>query len=67
MGKLVEEVKEWNTPVIGAYLLWHFTQGYVQNHPNGDAPVVVLYFNRDEDAGAYNDRLSFRDLTHLVF
>lgn len=29
MGKLVEEVKEWNTPVIGAYLLWHFTQGYV--------------------------------------
>jgi hypothetical protein len=44
MGKLVEEVKEWNTPVIGSYLLWRFTQGFVQNHPNGDAPVVILHF-----------------------
>jgi hypothetical protein len=44
MGKLVEDVKEWNTPIIGAYLLWRFTQGFVQNHPNGDAPVVILHF-----------------------
>jgi len=27
----------------------------------------VPYFNRDENGVAYNDRLSFRDLTHLVF
>jgi hypothetical protein len=44
MGKLVEEVKEWNTPVVGAYLLWRFTQGFVKNHPAGDAPVVILHF-----------------------
>jgi hypothetical protein len=44
MGKLIEEIKEWNTPIIGAYLLWRFTQGFVQNHPNGDAPVVILHF-----------------------
>lgn len=44
MGKLVDEVREWNTPIVGAYLLWRFTQSYVNNHPSGDAPVVVLHF-----------------------
>jgi hypothetical protein len=44
MGKLVEEVREWNSPVVGAYLLWRFTQGYVKNHPHGDAPVAILHF-----------------------
>jgi hypothetical protein len=44
MGKLIEEVKEWNTPIVGAYLLWRFTHCFVQNHPNGDAPVVILHF-----------------------
>ncbi|MDR0632203.1 MAG: DUF6521 family protein [Holosporaceae bacterium] len=43
MGKLVEEVREWNSPIIGAYLLWRFTQSYVHNHPTGDAPVVILH------------------------
>jgi hypothetical protein len=32
-----------------------------------DSIASVPYLNRDEDAGAFNDRLSFRDLTHLVF
>jgi hypothetical protein len=43
MGRLVEEVREWNSPIIGAYLLWRFTQSYVHNHPSGDAPVVILH------------------------
>ena len=44
MGKLVEEVQQWNTPTIGAYLLWKFTTGYCDSHPNGDAPVALLHF-----------------------
>lgn len=44
MGKLVEEVKLWNTPIIGAYLLWKFTHGYCKGHPHGDAPVALLHF-----------------------
>jgi hypothetical protein len=32
-----------------------------------DSIANVPYLNRDEDNGGYNDRLSFRDLTHLVF
>lgn len=44
MGELVEEVKLWNTPVIGAFLLWKFTKGYCDNHPNGDAPIGLLHF-----------------------
>lgn len=44
MGQLVEEVKLWNTPLIGAYLLWKFTQGYCKGHSNGDAPIGLLHF-----------------------
>jgi hypothetical protein len=44
MGHLVEEVREWNTPLIGGYLLWRFTHGYCANHPTGDAPVGLLHF-----------------------
>ncbi len=44
MGQLVEEVKVWNTPIVGAYLLWKFTQGYCNGHPNGDAPIGLLHF-----------------------
>ena len=32
-----------------------------------DNVAGVPYLNRDEDSGPFNDRLSFRDLTHLVF
>lgn len=42
--QLVEEVKQWNTPIVGAFLLWRFTQGYCSKHPNGDAPVMLLHF-----------------------
>ena len=44
MEKLVEEVQQWNTPSIGAYLLWQFTTGYCDSHPNGEAPVALLHF-----------------------
>ncbi|CAO5676591.1 MAG: hypothetical protein HEEMFOPI_02025 [Holosporales bacterium] len=44
MNELSDEVKIWNTPSIGAYLLWRFTNGYTQNHPTGDSPPGVLAF-----------------------
>jgi len=44
LGQLVDEVKLWNTPIVGAYLLWKFTQGYCEGHPNGDAPIGLLHF-----------------------
>ena len=44
LGQLVDEVKLWNTPIVGAYLLWKFTQGYCKGHPNGDAPIGLLHF-----------------------
>jgi hypothetical protein len=44
MGEVLEEVRIWNTPVIGAYLLWRFTKGYTATHPSGDAPVALLHF-----------------------
>jgi len=44
MGRLVEEVQEWNTPIVGAYLLWQFTNGFVHNHIKGDAPIVIYHF-----------------------
>lgn len=44
MGQIVEEVKIWNTPAIGAFLLWKFTVGYIQGHPTGEAPVALLHF-----------------------
>jgi Family of unknown function (DUF6521) len=44
MGRLSEEVRIWNTPIIGAYTLWRFTHGFCKGHPNGDAPVGILHF-----------------------
>lgn len=44
MGQLVDEVKLWNTPIVGAYLLWKFTKGYCEGHPTGDAPIGLLHF-----------------------
>ncbi len=43
-GLLVEEVRLWHTPLIGAYLLWRFTDGYCKAHPEGDAPIALLHF-----------------------
>jgi len=44
MNKLAEEVLQWNSPSVGAYLLWKFTKGYSAAHPDGDAPVALLHF-----------------------
>jgi hypothetical protein len=44
MGKLIDEVQEWNSPVIGAYLLWRFTKSFTQNHVKGEAPIVIFHF-----------------------
>jgi len=44
MSEVLEEVKVWNTPIIGACLLWRFTSGYTSNHPNGDGPTGLLHF-----------------------
>lgn len=44
MSDLIEEVRIWNTPIIGAYLLWKFTVGYMENHPNGDSPIGLHHF-----------------------
>lgn len=44
MGMLIDEVKLWNTPLVGSFLLWSFTKGYSDSHPTGDAPVGLLHF-----------------------
>lgn len=44
LGQLVDEVRLWNTPTVGAYLLWEFTKGYCDGHPHGDAPIGLLHF-----------------------
>lgn len=44
MSELLEEVRLWNTPAIGAYLLFRFTQGYVIAHENGDGPIALNHF-----------------------
>ena len=44
MSILVEEVKIWNTPLIGAYMLWEFTKGFSDSHPDGDAPIGLMHF-----------------------
>lgn len=44
MGRLVEEVRLWNTPVVGAYLLWRFTKGFTEHHADGEPPSALLHF-----------------------
>lgn len=56
LSNLVEEVKIWNTPIIGAYLLWRFTEGYCTGHEAGDAPIGLLHFVAS--AILTNERLS---------
>ncbi|MCP4677664.1 MAG: hypothetical protein GY854_19535 [Deltaproteobacteria bacterium] len=41
---MTEEVQQWNSPTLGAYLLWKFTVGYCEAHKHGDAPVAILHF-----------------------
>jgi len=44
MGRLAEEARVWNTPVIGSFLLWEFTKGYYSEHPTNEAPIALLHF-----------------------
>ena len=44
MSELLDEVRLWNTPAIGAYLLYRFTKGYVAGHPTGEAPIAIEHF-----------------------
>ncbi len=44
MSNLLDEIKEWNTPIVGAYLLWQFSSGYQKKHVNGESPIVYLHF-----------------------
>jgi len=44
MGAIVEEVHIWNSPSVGAFLLWRFTQGYIDNHDEAEPPLGLLHF-----------------------
>ena len=44
MSNLLNEIKEWNTPVVGAFLLWQFSYGYQKKHITGESPIVCLHF-----------------------
>lgn len=41
---LVEEYEIWHTPVIGAYILWEFTNSYQKTHKEKRGPIVLLHF-----------------------
>ena len=43
-GLLVAEVRLWNTPLIGAYLLWRFVSGYSACARSGSSPSIALLF-----------------------
>jgi hypothetical protein len=41
---LAEEVRQWNTPILSAYKIWEFTNGYIESHSEREAPVALLHF-----------------------
>ena len=41
MGRLETEYEEWNTPIIGAYLIWQFAVAYVENNKTENAPNII--------------------------
>ena len=43
MAILLDEYREWNTPVVGAYLLWRFSAGYVNANPRHAPPPFLLH------------------------
>ena len=43
MAILLDEYREWNTPVVGAYLLWRFSAGYVNANPRHTPPPFLLH------------------------
>ncbi|AZA88162.1 hypothetical protein EG349_15850 [Chryseobacterium shandongense] len=44
MSEIIEEVRLYNTPAIGAYLLYKFTEGYINSHKSDDAPIALHHF-----------------------
>ena len=44
MSSLAEEIRIWNTPIVGSYMLWRFTHGYTASHPEGFSPILLLHF-----------------------
>jgi hypothetical protein len=44
MSTFLEEYKEWNSPIIGAYLLWCFSRGFEKNQQEGAAPNILHLF-----------------------
>lgn len=43
MSSLSSEIREWNTPLIGAYLLWRFTEGYEATGER-ESPEFLFHF-----------------------
>lgn len=43
MGRLEEEYKEWNSPVIGAYMLWQFCIGYCEDSEKLPSVIEVIF------------------------
>jgi len=41
MERLETEYEEWNTPIIGAYLIWQFAVAYVENNKTEKAPNII--------------------------
>jgi len=69
MSSLVEEYEEWNTPLIGAFLLWAFNKSYVGNHLTGEAPVVIEDFIAYSllMSKNYNERITNRTTTVAAY
>lgn len=44
MSTLAEKVRIWNTPIVGCYMLWRFSEGYTDKHPEGLSPIMLLHF-----------------------
>ena len=43
MGALSDEYREWNTPVVGAYLLWRFTKGFMSERSGAEPPSFLWH------------------------
>jgi len=44
MSEIVDEVRLYNTPALGAYLLYKFTEGYTNANKHGDSPSALHHF-----------------------
>ncbi len=44
MARISEEVRNWNTPILGSYLLWRFSHGFANHHKFGESPIILYHF-----------------------